>query len=317
MIRPSTAAWILVGWSAVGCGGGPPRPSTHAAGESMGTFPARVAGEPRVGILGGHLRMPQMGDVREAEGQSEVILEAGPEAGGLPDFVMRAVEHHARSTGDVLEDARRMSLDRTRVEVGPVVRGLRVAWTYDETQWNGSVPIPLLAPVLVHPDGTVQRLAFHLAPRLASEREAYLARARAIVERMEPGEPLPVGPAAIEVEGGITIDVPAGYAHLRHEPMDDQVAVRIYHLRRVGEPAGILLVHAGRAHRLPDPPGSTRAPGTLLGRSVEWTSTVGPESRTLRSVVRLAERQLTITAISPDEATELALRGIAETMRAP
>ena len=134
-------------------------------------------------ILGGHLQIPRTrGDLREQSNFTELIFEPGPDAIGPADFVMRATEHRARSTGDVLADARLVSPDHTRIEPGPVVRGIRVAWTYDETQWNGVVPIPLVAPVLVHPDGTVQRLTFHLTARLAAQRETYLARARAIVD---------------------------------------------------------------------------------------------------------------------------------------
>ena len=279
-------------------------------------------------VLGGHLRVPVTGELRGDAVVSEVVIERGPDPIGPADFVFTATELHARTTGDVIKDARRASPDRTRVAPGPVANGIRIAWTYDETKWNGQVAIPLVAPVLVHPDGTVQRFVFRIGPRLAAKRDAYAARARAMIEGIIPGPPVATGPATIELEDGIVVDVPKEYAYVREIPMERQVRIRIDRLRPIGEAAALLTLQATpagpnsaaliKAMRALDPVDAIRTPGVLLGQSIEWTSWRSgprPDERTLRAIVQRGAREITVNVFSPDRSSQRVLRAIAETLR--
>jgi hypothetical protein len=285
--------------------------------------------KPRVAVLGGHLLVPATGEHQPGFDavMSRVILEPGPDSIGPADFAFDATELHVQASGDVLEDARRASPDRTRVEPGPVANGIRIAWTYDETPWNGITRIPILAPVLIHPDGTVQRIEFFVGPRLAAKRDAYAARARTIVEGIAPGPPLATGPATVEVDDGVVIDVPKGYWYVRSIPLEHQVRVRIERMRRIGESLAILSIHAGpsgpkfadleKVMRAEDPDDTIRTKGVLLGQKIEWaswSSGAGGE-RSMRAWVLHGGRRFTVHVTGANTSEQRALRAIAETLR--
>jgi len=280
-------------------------------------------------LLDGHLLVPTTGEIRNGVGVSEVIIEPSPEWPGAADFRLSATELHEWTTGDVLQDARKASLDRTRVTPGPIVNGIRTALTYDETKWNGEVPILLVAPVLVHPDGTLQRLTFHLAARLAAKREAYMARTRAIIEGIVPGPPVPTGPATATIEDGLVIDVPKGYAYFRYIPGENQMLIEIERVHRIGEAPDGLSIHTSaapagtnsavweKAEHMLDPKGPKKR-GMLLGQSVEWASgDFGdrPGGRQLEATVRRGSRKIRVTVFHYDKSSERALREIAGTLR--
>src|SRR5688572_6932740 len=78
---------LSIAW---GCGA----PSPPAApAEPIAAGESRAApGPPGVPLLGGHLRIPDVGPVAGDARHAEVILEPGPDPLGAADFVLRATE---------------------------------------------------------------------------------------------------------------------------------------------------------------------------------------------------------------------------------
>ncbi|MCA9608641.1 MAG: hypothetical protein KC619_23720 [Myxococcales bacterium] len=308
--------FLAYGLLVASCGASPPDPVEP----EPEPIEARDELGPRQPILDGHLTMAAGGEALHAFESSEIVFEPGADPFGPPRFVLRALSLHTRTTGDLITDARVLR-SHARAERGPSVHGLQIAWLHEDAPNGAVAPLPVLGALVVHPDGSLQLLQFHIAAELVGERDAYAARARACVEAMRPGPPHASGPATVDLTEALQIDVPEGYSFgSRRAAPPAPAELRAYRLVAPGEPSPTLQVLVRPASRHDEalilaPPDAVRVPGRLLGRDVEWRAFDGDVGHHLAVGVRAGEQWVSIHVRTSNEADERALVAAASTLR--
>jgi hypothetical protein len=329
-------AWLALA-ALVSCvsSSAPPPASTVA---TVAPAPPTVA-PPTVGgtgsLLGDHLVM----DVPERAEQSarphsimaapaarqdetRIIIEPGAE---MARFVVFARELYASATADVLADAKRVAAPDEGVERFDLGGGLRAAEITRGAPPRPPQPLRVLSLVVAHPDGTLQEVVFLILSQMANERDAYLAKARALAKSLRPGSrriDAPGGEAKLGSD--LVVTLPRGFI-VSTQPGPDFDVHRIRKLTPLDRAAGVLGIYVGghpslqiaqHGERGP-PPASSTEKGSLLGKEVGWVKWKTEEGTLVReAVASLGEHDAVhVFAFSPDEAAEREWANIAATLR--
>lgn len=331
----------------VGCGGGaigerpvepevvvPAEASSGSAAASTDTDTTSPPTGDETPMLGDHLRVSLpagakvvarghsiMAAEEPDETETRVVLEQGDRE-GVARFVLLVSELNLLSSGEVSKDAEKLL---GKGEVAKAFDGAKLPTAEIAVPPPSDGPIPVLASVIAHADGTLQQAVFYILPDLRKDQATYRARAVSIAKTFVVGarkSTAPGGPIAIA--NGLTIDVPPGYVSVLQRGPDFDVR-RITKLRRPGEPPMSLgvyigghpsLQHTQAARESSTPLPKKSEPGTLLGQSTTWENWTTSEGSLVReAMAKLGGDFIHVFAFAPDRASMTEAMAIAKTLR--